>query len=307
MTFYHNCNKCKYCFNCGVTSCETSLNPIKSIIENGWNVKRCPNCNNILEKYDISNLLNKVNEKDIMLKIKFKKDYIIDVSYDHSPMRKNTWEETKVVELEGRELHQAINEKSKKLNLSFGRRASLTKEERFVEKTFEYKKLFNKNDEFLVKENKINILVGDNGCGKSSLINLLLKENKDKLKTKKVIHVDLEKSNPKISTPNPEKGITYTPQEISNQFMWSAESHGETREGVLKGILTLDFDILILDEPEQGLSLKNQNKYYNELKNLNKTIIIITHSKIFVENSPDVFDVERMKWVNSLEYLKEIY
>jgi len=88
--------------------------------------------------------------------------------------------------------------------------------------------------------------------------------------------------------------------------MWNSESHGETREGVLLGILSLDFDFLILDEPEQGLSLKNQLKYFNKLNDLNKTIIIITHSKIFIEHSEYVFDVEEMIWKDSDFYLKQI-
>lgn len=88
--------------------------------------------------------------------------------------------------------------------------------------------------------------------------------------------------------------------------MWSAESHGETREGVLLGILQNNFDILLLDEPEQGLSLKNQLKYFNKLKETNKIIIINTHSKVFIENVEEVFDVEIMKWVNTKEYLSSI-
>ena len=61
-----------------------------------------------------------------------------------------------------------------------------------------------------------------------------------------------------------------------------------------------------MDEPEQGLSLKNQKKYIEKLKALNKTIIIITHCKTFVENVDEVFDVETMQWINSIEYLNNI-
>lgn len=234
-------------------------------------------------------------------KIKFNEDYIIDVSYDYSPMRKNTYDKVKTVELKNRELNQAIDEKTKKLDLGFGRRATLTQKELMVKRTFTYKKLFDKNTSFKTK-NGLNIIVGDNGCGKTTLIKKFIEDNK----IKNMFFVDMEKTNPTITKPDPEKGITYSPEEILNQFMWSIESHGETREGVLMAVLTLDFDFLILDEPEQGLSLKNQKKYYDKLVGLDKDIIVVTHSKIFVESTLEVFDVETMKWINSEDYLNSI-
>lgn len=232
----------------------------------------------------------------------FKEDYVIDVSYDFSPMRKNTYSINKIEELSGRELSNAEDAKRKKLGIaSWGRAPKLTKKERMVENTYTYKKLFNKGDEFNTISG-VNILVGDNGCGKSTLLREFLKQNR----IKNTIYVDLEKANPKISKPNPENGDAYSGHEVLNMFMWAVESHGETREGVLLNVLSHEFNLLILDEPEQGLSLKNQKKYIDALKNLNKDIIVITHSKVFIENVENIFDVETMKWVNSKEYLENI-
>lgn len=242
------------------------------------------------------------------MKITFDKDYIIETTYDQSPMRKNTYSVTKTEELEGRELsdYETKVRRERERNgekLSF--RWHLTKKERTIEKTREYKKLFNKGSEFEVKSG-INVLVGDNGCGKSTLINKLVKDNPKV----NVIHIDMEEANPNINTPGPKKGITYSIEEINNKLMWAAESHGETREGVLMSILNIDlkeFDLLILDEPEQGLSLKNQIKYFNKLKEMNIDVIIITHSKVFIELSETVFDVETMNWIDSKGYLNNIY
>ena len=241
----------------------------------------------------------------VNLTIKFDDDYIIETTYDFSLMRKNTFTKKSKDELSGRDLKNKINAKSKELGLTSGRQATLTKAERFRIVEHEYKILYKKDSEFTLK-NGINLLVGDNGCGKSTLINVLIKANLDKLKGLTVYNVDMEKANPKISTPDPDNGTAHSIQQVSNMFMWSVESHGETREGVLLSVLSNEFDMLILDEPEQGLSLRNQLKYLNKLKETGKPIIISTHSKTFIENVDEVFDVETMKWVNSNEYLNSI-
>jgi energy-coupling factor transporter ATP-binding protein EcfA2 len=234
------------------------------------------------------------------MEIIFEEDYNIEVTYDYSPMRKNVWGKTTVDKIDDRKRSKLEYEKAKKMGLPSHKRVKLTKAELIEKVKHEYKTLFKKGDKFVSKSG-INVLVGDNGCGKSTLIKLLKKQ----LPIKSLI-IDMEKSNPKISKPDPEKGLTYSANEIVTQFMWNAESHGETREGVLLSILTLDFDCLVLDEPEQGLSLKNQKRYFNKLKQTNKDIIIVTHSKIFVEEADEVFDVETMKWVNSKKYLKSV-
>jgi ATPase subunit of ABC transporter with duplicated ATPase domains len=243
------------------------------------------------------------------MKVEFKKDYIIETTYDQSPMRKGTFTKTKVEELEGRELDNLRREKERKLESEgerffCGRRANLTKKEISKSITREYKKLFNKGSVF-ESNGGVNVLVGDNGCGKSSLIGYIVRE----VEGLKYLFIDLEQSNPKVSSPAPKSGVSYSIGEISNKFMWSVESHGETREGVLKSILSLDFsetELLILDEPEQGLSLKNQAKYFKALEDMDTEVILITHSKMFIELTDKVFDVETMKWIDSEKYLSDI-
>lgn len=236
------------------------------------------------------------------MKIQFENDYVIETTYDFSPMRKNTFQKVGKELMEGRELANLEKLKRQEMGIPFYEPIKLTKSEKTVTVTREYKKLFPKGSSFESIQG-VNILVGDNGCGKSTLIRKLIKTLPSSLQ---VLMVDLEKANPKISRPNPEKGLTYSLDEVHNLFMWAAESHGETREGVLLSVLSLEFDVLVLDEPEQGLSLRNQKKYINKLIDLNKDIIIITHSKVFIEAVESVFDVETMSWIRTDNYLKTI-
>ena len=148
--------------------------------------------------------------------ITFDKDYIIDVTWDYSPMRKDTFSETKVVELEGRELSQAIDKKRKELGLENSHQVpALTKKEKRVQREFTYKKLFEKGTSFTSKDG-LNILVGDNGCGKSTLIRELVNNNP----IKNLMLIDMERANPTISRPDPENGFLhgYTPEELINQY-----------------------------------------------------------------------------------------
>lgn len=67
----------------------------------------------------------------------------------------------------------------------------------------------------------------------------------------------------------------------------------------------LEYELLILDEPEQGMSLGNQYMYLKLFQKLSEKIdiILVTHSKVMIENVSEVFDVETMSYVPSKEYI----
>jgi len=62
MTYFHKCPECRTCPNCLTQSCGMPLTPdegrIRSSIEDGWIVKRCPHCNAVIEKFESLELLN---------------------------------------------------------------------------------------------------------------------------------------------------------------------------------------------------------------------------------------------------------
>ncbi len=59
-------------------------------------------------------------------------------------------------------------------------------------------------------------------------------------------------------------------------------SGGEKRKVAFAGVLVMDPDVFILDEPDAGLDSKTKNDFYMMIKNLNvlkgKTIVFITHN-----------------------------
>jgi predicted ATPase len=86
------------------------------------------------------------------------------------------------------------------------------------------------------------------------------------------------------------------------------ESHGETTRGVFENFLHATQSLIVFDELETALSLKAQYEYWVKLKKLseNNQIIMITHSKVFMEEAEELFDMESKGWMKTSEYLKKI-
>jgi predicted ATPase len=165
----------------------------------------------------------------------------------------------------------------------------------------------------------ITLLVGEQGCGKSSLLNLIQK-NSDILTISlsdnamksgiNSFFFDTEKMNPRTANlmanyTNPDgtnKGIGFGTA-LSLYF----KSHGETlKEFTVNRIYQANDCVLLLDEPESALSLRNQYKLANELKeaiNRNVQIIVSTHCLPIIESIDEVYSLEHLKWIKSQEFI----
>jgi len=206
--------------------------------------------------------------------------------------------------------------------------------------------LFPKN--FSIKLEPITVIVGENGSGKSTFLNqikdfigappdkltLLLNEfknedeyllnfikkqkkfnlkieSKDHLTYKNTIIFCSEKDNPLIVIPkmlNPDDKSF--PNLVHNLFNVQEESHGETMIPLLEYILNVQNCFICLDEPETALSLKNQIKISNLIKESvnknNNQIVICTHSLAMINCFDKIYDMEKREWTNRKEYVESI-
>lgn len=123
----------------------------------------------------------------------------------------------------------------------------------------------------------INLLVGDQGCGKSTLLRMLQKNSKD-LKLDLAEHVirdsvqsfyfDSEKDNPRMK--NPELYTTPSGQDVGigvgGAVASRFKSHGEIMQLMVLDLLTTAENcVVLLDEPESGLSITNQFRLIREI------------------------------------------
>lgn len=166
---------------------------------------------------------------------------------------------------------------------------------------------------FRIDFKPLTLLVGEQGSGKSSLLGLMKEQSSkieieltDEARTKGVpfFFFDSEKMNPRIKDPH-----TYDSNDGFKTSLFSRfNSHGEVHQKIMFSTLgDGSSTILIVDEPETALSIKNQVKLANRIeKSLanNCQIIIATHNLILMERFPEVYSMEHRQWMASSDYLE---
>lgn len=110
---------------------------------------------------------------------------------------------------------------------------------------------------FTIKFKKpLTVIVGENGSGKSTLLSALVDEQFNvKIDFKPGVPVktfDTEKQNPRL------KSYVTSPIDMLSRFA----SHGEAMLPIMTGVTEFENEILLIDEPEAGISLKNQQKIW---------------------------------------------
>lgn len=171
----------------------------------------------------------------------------------------------------------------------------------------------------------LNMLVGDQGCGKSSLISLLFKKKTDE--DRKIIDVklsdevigkgittyffDSEKDNPRIKEFNLYGNADGTSKGIGIGAAVAAKfcSHGQTLIHFSVNALNKAKDcVVFLDEPESGLSIRNQIKLADAIENAidrGCQLFIATHSLVLVEYADAVLSLEHKEWMDNDDFIYE--
>lgn len=152
----------------------------------------------------------------------------------------------------------------------------------------------------------ITLLAGDQGCGKSSILSGLTKPQMFKWTVKcdkcQYRYIDTERDNPRVKDPELLPRGLYG-FGIRSRFA----SHGEILLPVLKEMGKYKNELLLVDEPEAGLSIRSQLLI---LKTLHKAVkngcqvVVATHSWIIIESIDKVLNLEAMDVQTAAEFLK---
>ncbi|MCC0687528.1 MULTISPECIES: ABC-F type ribosomal protection protein CplR [unclassified Clostridioides] len=163
-------------------------------------------------------------------------------------------------------------------------------------------KLLLDNVSFKIKRGKKIALLGDNGCGKSTMIKEILTNRNDNIKINNKVKVgyfdqhqsllDEEKSvlyNTKVSSSFDESFIRIN----LNLFGFKGDdvykkvkvlSGGEKVKIALCKIILEDNNFLVFDEPTNYLDIKSMEALEKALINTDKTMLIVSHDRVFISH-----------------------
>jgi len=173
---------------------------------------------------------------------------------------------------------------------------------------------------FEIKCSDVNLFVGNQGCGKSTLLKLIQQNHKDiYLKMSDYVinngvetfFFDSEKDNPRVKDPQlfthpngEDRGIGYGAALVSR-----FKSHGEIlQDFIITPILKAKNCVIILDEPESGLSITNQFKLILAIKIALENgcqFFIATHCYPLIE-SFSVISLEHKKQIDGTDFINLI-
>lgn len=164
----------------------------------------------------------------------------------------------------------------------------------------------------------LNVLVGDQGCGKSTLIQATrdnagaeskgLKSRPQPLRGKATVVAgpcqsyafDFEKDN--LRTLSYFKDNCYGFQ-VGAMF----KSHGETNLVMLEAMHKLTNACILLDEPDMALSVKSILKLVDSIHKTvagGNQVVIAVHNPLLIESMGMVYSVEHREWMPGKQFLE---
>ncbi len=172
--------------------------------------------------------------------------------------------------------------------------------------TVNEKKLLD-NVSFKIKRNKKIALIGENGCGKTTIIKEIIKNNNPAIKINARVKIGyFDQSQDKLESEksildNIKRGSSFDETFIRinlNLFGFKGEdvykkvsvlSGGEKVKVALCKIILEDNNFLILDEPTNYLDIVSLKALEESLQNTDKTMLIVSHDRAFINKVCDYF------------------
>ncbi|AUM94458.1 TPA: ABC-F type ribosomal protection protein [Clostridium botulinum] len=166
-------------------------------------------------------------------------------------------------------------------------------------------KLLIKDGNFKIKNGKKAAIIGENGCGKTTLIKKILKRDTENIRLSKYISIGYFDQNQdildkdKTILDNIKSTSSYDESFMRIQLAGfgfkgdtiyknvSILSGGEKVKVALCKIILSDTNTLILDEPTNYLDIKSIEALEKALINTDKTIIMISHDRAFISSICD--------------------
>ncbi|MFN2747451.1 ribosomal protection-like ABC-F family protein [Bacillus sp. z60-18] len=207
-------------------------------------------------------------------------------------------------ELEKNRAEKPKDEAAVKFQFSSGvKRGKRIFEAKGLTKTFDGRTLF-RDSHFYIKHGERFALIGDNGCGKTTLVKMLLEEEPAtegvlwKSQSVNAAYLSQDVSNLKPEQTVAEALKLSDRDKIARARTMMANmgikedrfdhtigtfSLGERTRIKLAGMVLDDYDLLILDEPTNHLDLPSREQLEETLLEFQGTIIIVSHDRYFTE------------------------
>lgn len=167
----------------------------------------------------------------------------------------------------------------------------------------------------------VNLVVGEQGCGKSSLFALIKQIGSPSERQRKqgreiasltvardkapILSFDFEKDNPRtLSYLLDDGGIGF---QLQSKF----QSHGEIVRAILDSLpakLGRKTALILLDEPDMALSPRSAHWLADQLRELASNghqVIAAVHNPIVIASQPEVYSFEHKRWMSAEKFLTD--